>query len=97
MNYLPTTFIKRAADDNRLLPSHLSLVMAIFYFRIDDTPGAATRVSRSRLMRFARIKSIVTYHKCLKDLIDFGYISYEQSYHPINASLIWLLNEDGTA
>lgn len=95
MNYLPATFMKRAADDHRLLPSHLSLVMAIFYSRTDDTPGAATRVSRSRLMRFSRIKSIATYHKCLKDLIGFGYISYEPSYHPTNASSIWLLNEEG--
>lgn len=94
MNYLPTTFLKRAAEDDRLLPTHLSLVMAVFYFRNDDTPSKAIRVSRSRLMRFSRIKSIATYHKCLKELIEFGYISYEPSYHPTNASSIWLLNEN---
>lgn len=95
MNYLPATFLKKAADDRRLLPSHLSLVMAIFYFRTDDAPGAPTRISRSKLMRFSRIQSIATYHRCLKQLIDYGYISYEPSYHPKNASSIWLLNEDG--
>ena len=94
MNYLPTTFLKRAADDDRLLPTHLSLVMAMFYFRNDDRPREAIRVSRSRLMRFSRIKSIATYHKRLKQLIEFGYISYEPSYHPTNASSIWLLNEN---
>ncbi|WP_158797518.1 hypothetical protein [Pedobacter sp. L105] len=93
MNYLPTVFLRKAADDVRLLPSHLSLVMAIFYFRDDNTPGAPTRISRSKLMRFSRIRSIVTYHKCLKELISFGYINYVPSYHPTNASLIWLLNE----
>lgn len=46
-------------------------------------------------MHFSRIKSIATYHKCLKELMDFGYISYEPSYHPVNASSIWLLNEEG--
>lgn len=95
MNYLPANFLVKAADDHRLLPNHLSLIMAVlFYFRTDDTPGEGTKISRSRLMRFARIKSIATYHKCLKDVIDFGYISYEPSYHPTNASSIWLLNED---
>ncbi len=93
MNYLPTTFLKKAADDNRLLPSHLSLMMAVFYFHNDSMHNDAIKVSRSRLMRFSRIRSIATYHKCLKDLIDFGYISYRPSYHPTNASSIWLLNE----
>lgn len=93
MNYLPAAFLRKAADDPRLLPSHLSLVMAVFYFRNDDTPVAPTRISRSKLMRFSRIRSIATYHKCLKELIAFGYINYEPSYHPKNASSIWLLNE----
>ncbi len=93
MNYLPAAFLRRAAHDTRLLPSHLSLVMAIFYFREDETPGAPTRISRSKLMRFSRIQSIATYHKCLKELITYGYINYEPSYHPTEASLIWILNE----
>lgn len=95
MNYLPTAFIKKAADDDRLLPTHLSLIMAVFYFRIDHTPGAGTCISRSKLMHFARIKSTSTYHNCLNDLIHFGYISYEPSHHPTKASSIYMLNENG--
>ena len=94
MNYLPTTFLKKAADDHRLLPTHLSLMMAVFYFSNDSALREAIKVSRSKLMRFSRIKSIATYHKCLKELVDFGYIRYQPSYHPINASSIWLLNEN---
>lgn len=81
-------FLVRAANDDRLLPSHISLFMAIFFYSNMEDPKAFFRVSRRKLMRFARIKSIATYHKCLRELVSFGYIIYQPSYDPYRASIV---------
>lgn len=41
-------------------------------------------------MKAAHIRSIVTYHKVVGDLQEFGYIEYVPSFHPIKGSLISL-------
>lgn len=33
-------------------------------------------------MQLAKIGSIGTYHKCIKELMAFGYLLYQPSYHP---------------
>jgi len=83
-------FLRRAANDDRLLPSHISLYMAMFYHG-PDKPGDHFQVSRKNLMRFSRIKSVTTYHKCIKELVAYGYIDYQPSYDPYRASSVVLL------
>src|SRR3546814_11328054 len=73
--------LKRAADDNYLLPSHISLLAAIIYFGQQEAPYNPFQVSRRKLMRFSRIRSNGTYHKCLRELIEGGYIYYQPSWH----------------
>ncbi len=47
-------FLRRAANDDRLLPSHISLYMAMFYYS-PHKPCGHFQVSRKNLMRFSRI------------------------------------------
>ncbi|MDR6941352.1 hypothetical protein [Mucilaginibacter pocheonensis] len=84
-------FLQKASDDKRLLPSHISLFMAMFYYS-PDKPGDHFQVSRKKLMRFSRIKSVATYHKCIRELVAYGYIDYQPSYDPYRASSVALLN-----
>lgn len=85
-------FLKKAAADNRLLPTHISLFMAIFFYSKDDAKSAF-QVCRRKLMQFARIKSIATYHKCMSELVKFGYIHYKPSYDPIRASRVSIIHD----
>lgn len=78
-------FLRKAANDDRLLPSHISLYMAMFYYSPDE-PGGHFQISRKKLMRFSRIKSIATYHKCIRELVAYRYIKYQPSYDPYRAS-----------
>lgn len=90
-------FFEQAVNDARLLPTHISLFAAIFYFSKDDPPGDPFQVSRSKLMRYSRIRSIATYHKCMRELVVYGYILYEPSWHPRKGSKITLLcHTDGS-
>ena len=85
------SFLRRAAGDSSLLPTHLSLVMAVFYFSPDNLE--AVQVSRQKLMRFSRIRSMATYHKCMADLQHLGYLEYQPSYHPKLASRIRIIDQ----
>ncbi|MFC3366188.1 hypothetical protein ACFOG5_23675 [Pedobacter fastidiosus] len=77
-------FLKKAVMDNRLFPSHISLFMAIFHHSKDD-PKIEFLICRKKLMQYSRIKSIATYHKCLSDLVQAGYIDYKPSYNPLGS------------
>lgn len=84
--HLFSTYFEELTSDDRLLPSHIGLVMALFYYHDPVSPVDFFHASRSRLMRFSRIKSITTYHKCLSELVEYSYLEYIPSWHPTNAS-----------
>lgn len=79
-------FFERIGDDQRLLPSHVGLVMALFYYHDCGSELACFQASRKKLMRFSRIRSIATYHKCLSELVTYGYVEYRPSWHPEKGS-----------
>ncbi|SFW62351.1 hypothetical protein SAMN02927921_02765 [Sinomicrobium oceani] len=75
--------LERLAEDERLLLTHMGLVAALLYYHHNDREKKGYfRGSRSKLMRISRIKSIATYHKCLSDLVSYGYVEYQPSWHP---------------
>lgn len=77
------------AKDQRLLATHVSLFTALFtcYQQHDfESPFAITR---KVLMAFSKIASVATYHKCMKELDELGYIKYQPSYNPKTGSMIY--------
>ena len=44
------------------------------------------------MMKLSKIAAYGTYHKCIKDLQDFGYIEYSPSFNPYKGSLVNLHN-----
>lgn len=88
-----SSYFERVASDQRLFPTHISLFMALFYYSSSEHPAMPFQVSRPKLMRFSRIRSIATYHKNIKDLIKYGYIEYKPSWHPIKGTQIRLIFE----
>jgi hypothetical protein len=85
-------FLSRAFNrlnkDGRITSWHISLYMALFFMWISSGHRSTFAVSRRTLMQLSHIQSYVTYHKCIKQLHDFGYISYLPSYHPKEGSSI---------
>jgi hypothetical protein len=43
-------------------------------------------------MLVSKICAKATYHKCMKDLHNFGYLRYEPSFNPFRGSLVHLMN-----
>lgn len=83
------TVLEAVKSDDRLSCYHISLYTALLYYGkgITQFPFHA---SRRKLMGFSRIKSGATYHKCLRELVRYGYLDYHPSFHPQQGSRIVL-------
>jgi hypothetical protein len=81
--------IAKIKEASHLYTSHSSLYSALFIFWQQNSGTSPFSVSRSILMSYSNIASTATYHKCMKDLHDYGYIIYKPSYHPKLGSLIY--------
>lgn len=92
MNYILqlSGFFQKVAADDRLNPTHVSLYMAVFQFWNAERFQNPVSISRQELMRISRISAKATYHKCIKDLHNYGYIQYIPSYNPFKGSLVYL-------
>ena len=79
-------FLLSVSGNPKILASHISLFNAILSFKQKDK--RICNVSRSKLMALSKLASTATYHKCLKDLIEFEFIEYRPTYHPNCGSVI---------
>ena len=81
--------IRQMSEDQRLNITHISLSTGLFVLWQHNRFVAPFRVTRKTLMAYSKIASIATYHKCLRELNDYGYLHYQPSYHPKNGSRIY--------
>jgi len=83
--------LNRVSSDDRLKAIHISLYAALVQTWISNRCRNPFQVSRRRLMRLSHIQSKTNYHRCIRDLVTGGYLSYEPSYHPKNGTTVSLL------
>lgn len=84
-------FYEVIREDNRISCTHISLYMALFNLWSEMEFSGPVRITRQQVMGIAKISGLATYHKCIKDLVAFGYIQYFPSYHPGIGSIVHLL------
>lgn len=83
-------FMDMACEDPRIGPSHISLYMAILHASLQQGGAMPVSVFSRGLMKQAKIGGVATYHKCLQDLTEAGYIRYTPSFHPMKGSSIYI-------
>ncbi|WP_373524150.1 hypothetical protein [Aquiflexum sp.] len=89
-------FLSRIQLDRRAFPSHISIVAAIIQsIPIAYPKNSSYKISRKKIMKMAHIKGIATYHNCINNLVEWGYIKYEPSYHPSGQTRVWIVREFG--
>ena len=86
-----TSFYSAIKNDNRIGTTHISLYMALFQFYNLNRLENPIQITRTRVMEVAKISGLATYHKCMRDLVEFGYIEYQPSYNPSISSQVVLL------
>jgi hypothetical protein len=65
--------------------------MALFQFYNLNKFSNPVSITRRAVMELAKISGLATYHKCIKDLNEFGYIQYIPSYNPAISSRVVLV------
>ena len=77
-------------DDERINVWHLALFISLVC--LWEIGGCANPfpITRREVMKLSHIGSLPTYHKYMKELVEFGYIQYKPSYHPVLGSLVWV-------
>lgn len=83
-------FFAAIREDSRISPVHISLFMAIVQHWNDGDGKTQVYVFSKDLMRLAKISGVATYHRCIKELHEYGYIKYQPSYNHFSGSLISL-------
>ncbi len=76
--------------DSRVNVWHLGMYMVFLYLSNQNNGERTITISRRRVMQLARFKSIATYHKCIKDLVAFGYIDYHPTYDYYQGTKVFL-------
>lgn len=83
-------FYVAIVNDKGITTSHISLYMALFKCWNLNNNQNPVPISRQEIMLIAKINGQATYHKCMKELQDLGYIKYRPSYHPKLGSQVYL-------
>lgn len=81
---------KVLSADVRITVWHKSISMALFHLWTLNGLKNPVSITRKEVMKLAHVGSIVTYHKCIKQLQEFGYIQYIPSYNPLLGSIVHL-------
>lgn len=83
-------FLEAAGEDPRISPAHISLYAAILYYHVLQEYRNPISIYGRDLKKLAKIYASGTYHKCMGELKEYGYIQYIPSYNPVLGSLVYL-------
>ncbi|GGK56272.1 MULTISPECIES: hypothetical protein [Flavobacteriaceae] len=94
MNYIKhlNGVLDQFSKDTRLNPTHISLYIALFQFWNYNRFPNEFYINREEIMKFSKIGSNTTYHRCIKELSHWKYILYSPSHNPFKGSKVKLFN-----
>jgi hypothetical protein len=80
------------SKDGRLNPTHISLYVALFQLWNTYHFSDEFYINREEAMRYSKIGSKTTYHRCIKELDHWKYLLYSPSHNPFRGSKIKMFN-----
>ncbi|MCD0472641.1 hypothetical protein [Flavobacterium sp. JAS] len=85
-------FFLAIENDFRISTTHIAMYAALLYYRRDKGFINPIQVFRRDLTPIAKISSLYTYHKCIQELSDYGYIKYEPSFKKTQGSKVYFVD-----
>jgi hypothetical protein len=85
-------FFGNVIKDQQMAAGHVSLYVSLFQLWNMHEYQNPFRVSRQQLMKLSKIKSFATYHKCIRELHNAGFIIYSPSYNSYEGSFIEIID-----
>ncbi|MEZ4780634.1 MAG: hypothetical protein R2816_03290 [Flavobacteriaceae bacterium] len=80
------------SKDSRLNPTHISLYVPLFQLWNNYHFPDNFHINREEVMRYSKIGSKTTYHRCIRELHHWKYLLYEPSHNPFHGSKIKMFN-----
>ena len=82
MNYIHqiNAFYEKVHQDDRIRPTHITIYMALFQVWNETRFSDSILINRNEIMQLSKIGSLNTYTKCMKELTEWGYLTYIPSY-----------------
>jgi hypothetical protein len=77
-------------QDQQINTGHLGLMMALLYFSESHDNSNPFPITRKKVMQLSHMKSLPTYYKYMRELVQYGHIQYLPSNHPTKGSLVYL-------
>ncbi|MFH6967249.1 hypothetical protein [Flavobacterium sp. FlaQc-28] len=82
-------FFLAIEKDFRISTTHIALYAALLQYRVAKGFVNPIQVYRYEITPLAKILSAYTYHKCIQELSNYGYIKYERSFKKTQGSKIY--------
>jgi hypothetical protein len=89
--YIISELYGKMTEDPRVTVWHISLYVTMLILWQQAGFERQVKISRKKLMTKAHFGSITTYHKCINQLCDFGYILYRPTYDCYSGSVIEII------
>lgn len=80
--------------DARISITHIGIYAALLQYWKEHEFANPLQAYSYDIIQIARISSPTTYHKCVRDLNEYGYIKYEPSFKRNSPSKVYLLLRD---
>ena len=86
-------YFEKIAKDERIDLEHLNLFVSIYYWWAQNKFQNPVAITSKIIMNMSRLKTITAYHKCIRDLHDYGYIKYVPSFHPDLGNMVYVIEQ----
>jgi len=85
-------FFTAIEKDFRISSTHIAIYMALLKYRVEKNYENPIQVYRYEITPIAKISSPYTYHKCIQELSNYGYLKYEPSFKKTQGSKIYFID-----
>lgn len=82
-------FFSAIENDYRISVTHIGIYAALLKYWKEHQYANPIQVFSYEIMGIAKISASATYHKCIRDLSDYGYIKYKPSYKRNQGSKVY--------
>lgn len=86
-------FFLAIENDCRISTTHIALYAALLHYWKEQQYVNPFQVFSYEIMGKAKISASTTYHKCIRDLSDYGYIKYIPSFKRNQGSKVYILRK----
>lgn len=87
-------FLSLVQQDGRIGPTHITIYVALWKFRVNQGFANPIQVFSGDIMRIAKVSWRNTFYNCVNDLDKYGYLKYEPSNNKKTGSMIYFTDSE---